>query len=75
MNRCTLSVRWSCRILIVIAGIMLIINLSAQTTQVAEGPFSFILAPLQQVFSGLGRATGDLFRSAGELQDLRQRVQ
>jgi rod shape-determining protein MreC len=40
-----------------------------------EGPFSFVLAPLQQVFSGLGRAFNDLFRSAGELQDLRQRVQ
>jgi rod shape-determining protein MreC len=61
-------------ILVVIAAIMLIINLSAQTTQVAEGPFSFILAPLQQAFSGLGRAFSDLFRSAGELQDLRQRV-
>ena len=62
-------------ILIVIAGIMLLINLGAQTTQAVESPFSFILAPLQQVFSGLGRAAGDLFRSAGELQDLRQRVQ
>jgi rod shape-determining protein MreC len=61
-------------VLIIIAAIMLIINLSAQTTQVAEGPFSFILAPLQQVFSGLGRASSDLFRSAGELQDLRQKV-
>jgi rod shape-determining protein MreC len=61
-------------VLVVIAAIMLIINLSAQTTQVAEGPFSFVLAPLQQAFSGLGRAVGDLFHSAGELQDLRQRV-
>ncbi|MCL5997603.1 MAG: rod shape-determining protein MreC [Chloroflexi bacterium] len=61
-------------ILIVIAGIMLLINLGAQTTQAVESPFSFILAPLQQVFSGLGRAASDLFRSAGELQDLRLRV-
>jgi rod shape-determining protein MreC len=62
-------------VLILIAGIFLIINLSAQTTQVAEGPFSFVLAPIQQAFSGLGRAISDLFRSAGDLQDLQTRVQ
>jgi rod shape-determining protein MreC len=62
-------------ILIVIAGILLVINLSARSTQVAEGPFSYVLAPLQQVFGGLGRAINNLFQSASELQDMQQRVQ
>ena len=61
-------------ILIVIAAITLLINLSAQTTQAIEGPFSFLLAPLQQVFSGFGRAVNDFFQSANELQDLQKRV-
>lgn len=62
-------------ILIAIAGIVLVLSLSSQIPRAAEGPFSIVLAPLQQLFSGAGRAISDLFRSAGELQDLRQRVQ
>lgn len=62
-------------ILIVIAAILLVINLSSSSTQVAEGPFSYVLTPLQQVFSGLGRAISNLFQSASELQDMQQRVQ
>lgn len=58
-------------VLIVIAGITLLINLSAQTTQAVETPFSILLAPLQQAFSGFGRAVSEFFRSASDLQDLR----
>lgn len=61
-------------ILIVVAGILLIINLSAQTTQVAEGPFSFILAPLQQVFSTVGRELNSFFSTSGNVQELQQKV-
>ena len=61
--------------LIAIAGIVLVLSLSSQLPRAAEGPFSIILAPLQQAFSGVGRGISNLFRSASELQDLRQRVQ
>ena len=62
-------------ILIVIAAILLIVNLSTQTTQVAEGPFTFILAPLQQVFSSIGRSIGGIFNNTADVQQLRQQVQ
>ncbi len=74
MNRLPTNRSLLVPILIIIAGILLVINLSSENTQVAEGPFSFILAPLQEVFSGVGRAVGDLFQSAGQVQDLQQRV-
>ena len=61
--------------LIAIAGIVLVLSLSSQLPRAAEGPFSVILTPVQQLFSGVGRAISNLFRSASELQDLRQRVQ
>ena len=75
MNRFSSTRSLLVPILIVIAAILLVINLSSQTSRVAEGPLSFVLAPLQQVFSGLGRSISDLFESAGELQDLQSRVQ
>jgi rod shape-determining protein MreC len=75
MNRPSSSRNLLIPVLIAIAGILLVLNLSTSSTQVVEGPFSFVLAPLQQIFSGLGRAVSDLFRSAGEVQDLRSRVQ
>jgi rod shape-determining protein MreC len=62
-------------ILIVVAAILLIINLSTQTTQVAEGPFSFILAPLQQIFSSVGRIFNAAFNNSVDVQQLQQRVQ
>ena len=62
-------------VLIVIAAILLIINLGAQTTQFAEGPFSFILAPLQQIFNSVGRAFNTAFSSSADVQQLQQRAQ
>ncbi|MCS7061603.1 MAG: rod shape-determining protein MreC [Anaerolineae bacterium] len=62
-------------ILIAIAGIVLVLSLSSGLPSAAEGPLSTALTPLQELFSTLGKGIGDLFRSAGELQDLRQRVQ
>ncbi|HEY3291951.1 MAG TPA: rod shape-determining protein MreC [Anaerolineae bacterium] len=62
-------------VLIVIAAILLIINLSAQTTATAVGPLSYILAPIQQVFSSVGRALNNAFGSASDVQQLQTRVQ
>lgn len=61
-------------VLIVVAAILLAINLSSQSTHIAEGPFSIILSPLQQVFSSIGRGINSFFTSSGSVSDLQQKV-
>lgn len=62
-------------VLIVIAAILLIINLSTQTTATAVGPLSYVLAPLQQIFSSVGRTVNAVFGNASDVQQLQARVQ
>ena len=57
-----------------IAILALLLNLFSQTP-ISQGPASVLIAPVQQMMSEAGRIINNLFRSTGELVDLRARAE
>jgi rod shape-determining protein MreC len=60
--------------LAVIAILALLLNLFSQAP-IAQGPASVLIGPIQQAMSEAGRTINSLFRSSGELVDLRARAE
>lgn len=61
-------------VLVAISAILLLLSFLSQTP-IAQGPLSVVIAPVQQLMSGAGRFVSGLFRSTGDLVDLRARTE
>lgn len=59
-------------VLVAISAILLLLSFLSQTP-IAQGPLSVVIAPVQQLMRDAGRFISGLFRSTGELVDLRAR--
>ncbi len=60
--------------LVAIAALFVLVNFLSQTP-IGQGPLSFVVAPVQQFFNDVGRTINGLFRTTGELTDLRDRAE
>lgn len=60
--------------LVAFSVLLLLVNFIGQG-RVAQGPLSVITAPVQQVFTDIGRTISSFFRSTGDLNDLRTRAE
>lgn len=61
-------------VLIALSALVVLFSFVSQSP-VGQGPLSVIVAPIQSVFSDAGRAINSLFRTTGELTDLRTRAE
>ncbi len=61
-------------IFVAVAALFLLVNFLSQTP-IGQGPLSFVVAPVQQFFNEVGRTINGLFRTTGELTDLRNRAE
>lgn len=61
-------------VLIAISAVLLMANF-VTAEPIGQGPLSVVFAPVQRVMSEAGRTINNLFRSSGELVDLRARAE
>lgn len=61
-------------VLIAISALVVLYNFVSQSP-IGQGPLSVVVAPLQSVFNEAGRAINGLFRTTGELTDIRARAE
>jgi rod shape-determining protein MreC len=61
-------------VLIAVASLFVLVNFLAQTP-IGQGPLSVVVSPVQEFFNSVGRTINGLFRTTGELTDLRDRAE
>lgn len=61
-------------VLIALSALVILFNFVSQSP-LGQGPLSVIVAPIQSVFNEAGRAINGLFRTTGELTDVRARAE
>ena len=61
-------------VLIALSALVILFNFVSQSP-IGQGPLSVVVAPIQSVFNEAGRAVSGLFRTTGELTDIRARAE
>lgn len=61
-------------VLIALSALVVLFNFLSQSPM-GQGPLSVVVAPIQSVFNEAGRAINGLFRTTGELTDVRARAE
>jgi rod shape-determining protein MreC len=61
-------------VLIALSALVVLFNFLSQSP-IGQGPLSVVVAPIQSVFNEAGRAINGLFRTTGELTDVRARAE
>lgn len=61
-------------VLIALSALVVLFNFVSQSP-IGQGPLSVVIAPIQSVFNEAGRAISGLFRTTGELTDVRARAE
>jgi rod shape-determining protein MreC len=61
-------------VLIALSALVVLFNFLSQSP-IGQGPLSVVVAPIQGVFNEAGRAINGLFRTTGELTDVRARAE
>jgi rod shape-determining protein MreC len=61
-------------VLVALSALVVLFNFISQSP-IGQGPLSVVVAPIQGVFNEAGRAINGLFRTTGELTDVRARAE
>jgi rod shape-determining protein MreC len=61
-------------VLLALSALVVLFNFVSQSP-IGQGPLSVVIAPIQSVFNEAGRAINGLFRTTGELTDVRARAE